>query len=193
MSYYFLAASLPMLTLDAPPQMSSAEFKSICGDHLTSAHESLFDSVLAFAADTTGSARPATEHPFARSIFDSETQIRNSIAKERAASKGVDASAYQRDHGAYDCHIPQAVSEALSHGNPRDTELAVDKLRWSLIEERQGTEGFGIEAIVAYGLKLKLAERWASLDEDAGRKSFEAIIQTLVDDQGQKQPEENTP
>ena len=57
-------------------------------------------------------------------------------------------------------------------------EEALDRFRWQQLEVMAGFDMFSIQALLAYGLKLKLVERWAPLSEDRGRvKAMDVIHQ----------------
>jgi Protein of unknown function (DUF2764) len=52
--------------------------------------------------------------------------------------------------------------------DPHARELLLDRLRWTLLDELAARPAFGLQAVLAYGLKLRLAEKWAAMDEAAG-------------------------
>ncbi len=167
MSYYFLAASLPMLAIGEPPAIDTLKFLSRCEGQLSkSEYNALFAIVHGDDCD----------HAFAAAWRDRDRQIRNALVRVRAAAQGRDAAPHLRDYKGFDVRSEATVDDMASQANPLETELAIDGLRWSILDELAGKDMFSLNAIMAYGLKLRLAERWAAMDEQAGRDKLEEIV-----------------
>jgi hypothetical protein len=81
-----------------------------------------------------------------------------------------------RPEPGFDGSLDRAVGEAFLRPSPIERERALDSVRWAQAEALGGYNPFAIEGILAYAVKLKLACRWAALDEEAGRQTAEAII-----------------
>ena len=60
--------------------------------------------------------------------------------------------------------------------DPLERELALDRLRWTLLDELAVSQAFGFQAVLAYGLKLRLAEKWAAMDEAEGLRVAAGIV-----------------
>ena len=60
--------------------------------------------------------------------------------------------------------------------DPVELEEALDRTRWKLAEELVGQDPFEFEKVLAYGIQLKITERWNRMDVSAGKKSIEAVI-----------------
>jgi hypothetical protein len=167
MSYYFLAASLPMLSMGEPPAISLPEFLSRCEGQLS---KSDYQALYAVVHGDDSS------HPFAVEWRDRDRQIRNALVRVRAAAQRRDAAPHLRDHKGFDVHSEATVDEMGTRANPLESELALDRLRWSILDELAGHDMFCLGAILAYGLKIRLVERWAAMDEPAGRDRLEEIV-----------------
>src|SRR5690606_5997053 len=74
MSYYYLAASLPMLSLDGEPPISLEDFLNRCDEHLSKKDRTALDAL--FSKHDT-----ASRHTFVRAWRDRETQLRNAIVR----------------------------------------------------------------------------------------------------------------
>jgi len=61
-----------------------------------------------------------------------------------------------------------AAERAMGLDDPLERELLLDSLRWTLLEELAAFPPFGFQAVLAYALKLRLAEKWAAMDEAEG-------------------------
>lgn len=105
-----------------------------------------------------------------------EIQIRNAIVRLRAAKISVDAKPFLRPCREMDCYIEKAVAEAMGRPQPLERELGLDQLRWSLLDDLSRFDPFGLPAVVAYGLKLKLVERWEALTVAKGRAAVEGYL-----------------
>lgn len=65
------------------------------------------------------------------------------------------------------------------NGNPMDKELALDLLRWNHLDELNTFNYFTIEVLLAFTIKLIMAERWFNLNPEEGRKMFREITDNL--------------
>lgn len=169
MNYYFLAASLPTLALDAAPPFSVAEFRRTCAEHLSGGDLKALDGLLGPAETARGSA-------FADEWRERDAALRNALAAARAERLKVDPEPWLRPCARYDTSAQRAAGEAMSRKDPRERERLLDRLRWLAAEEMAGFDMFAPRAIFAYAVKLQLAARWNLLDEDAGHERARRII-----------------
>jgi hypothetical protein len=68
------------------------------------------------------------------------------------------------------------VTDAFTRINPLEQEAELDRARWVLADDLALTEPFGLAGILAFAVKLRIAERWAGFDEEKGRKNVEELI-----------------
>lgn len=169
MNYYYLAASLPMVSLGREPLLNSGAFRALCEEHL--AVEDL--AVLAALLDREGQG---TTHPFVRAWRDRETRLRNAIVRQRAARLGIDAGTQLRPAEGFDLYTVKAVEEAFARVSPAERELELDRFRWAVLDELGGLNPFALTAVLAYALKLRLAERWSRLEGDEGRRRMDELV-----------------
>lgn len=172
MTFYYLIASLPALSLGAPPPMTVAG--------LLEDVRRLADPVTAdeLAALVTGDGSSAYSALAAR-WRAAQTQLANALARTRAAQLDVDPAAHLRPHEGFSTYIEMAVLDAYAKPHPLERELSLDRFRWSLLDEWAREQPFGLEALLAYGLKLKLVERWAALTDEAGRTRLAETVKTV--------------
>jgi hypothetical protein len=142
---------------------------ALCREHLT-------ESDLSALAELVEPGSGRAVNPFVRAWRDKETQLRNAVAKLRAERLQRDASPYLHEHEGQDTRVEKAASEAFGGKTPMDRELALDRFRWNQIEETAGFNPFATEAMLAYALKLRLAERWAGLDAERAAAKVEEIL-----------------
>ncbi len=160
MSIPYLIASLPTLALDTPPPLAIAAFRETCDRVLPPSDAATVVALLA--------GQPS-DHPFVGAWRDRETQLRNAVARRRAARRGLDPALCQRPVAGCDLRLMQGVDAAFEQADPLRREQALDRLRWSVLDELQGPQPHSFEAVLAYAVRLQLAVRGAQRDADAGR------------------------
>lgn len=163
MNYYYFAAALPALSFDEAPILSSEAFLALCHEHLTPGDLRDLDRLIA------GTATDA-RHRFVHDWCRADRRLRNELVRTRAARLDRDPEPWLRDDDGIDPTTHRAVGEAMTKQNPLERERALDRFRWSQIEEHAGYNPFSIEALYAYALKLKLTERWAAMDATEGER-----------------------
>lgn len=169
MQYYYYAATLPMVSLDDPPMLTVARFLSDCEEHLVPRHMAALRSVM-------GEVPAAAASSFERSWSNYDTQLRNALARMRATRTERDATPFVRETEGFDLTAEKTASDAFSRDNPRDRERLIDGARWRKLTALAGFDPFGIDAILAYGLQLQMAERWSRLDSASGRQKADVLI-----------------
>ncbi|VAW17635.1 hypothetical protein MNBD_BACTEROID01-723 [hydrothermal vent metagenome] len=76
--------------------------------------------------------------------------------------------------------LSEIINSFFDIKNLAEREMAVDRLRWSLIDELNQFRYFTIEIILGYLLKLMIIERWKELELPAGPNLVEEISENIV-------------
>lgn len=173
MEYVYLVASLPSLELTTAPRISSAELLSSAEGVLREDH---WEDLRAVLEDRPHDARGPELRPY----LDAETQLRNAVARLRAARAGTAYDAGAHPFTGYDARCVSAAELAIELEDPRARELALDRLRWTLLDELGVSPPFGFQAVLAYGLKLRLAEKWAAMDEAEGLQVAAGVVDAAL-------------
>ncbi len=170
MNYYYFAASLPSLTLDAPAPFSVDAFLAQCTTMLTPADDAIVRQAL-------GREDGAARHPVVARWRGMDLQLRNAVAQARAARLKRDAAPFLRPGAGVedDAHVHRVAAEALARATPIEREHALDHFRWRQAEALAGFSPFTIEALVAYAIHLSLAQRWTGLSDPVGRERAETL------------------
>ncbi len=171
MSYYYLISSLPGISLDAKPSISMADFRASCAAQLSPGDQQALEVILEPAAISG-----THSHPFVALWHARETQLRNASARLRAAKRQADAGEYIRTHTGFDVGLEARVDEAFAQATPLAREQALDRARWQILDELVGPDPFSAAAVLAYGVKLLISERWASLDAKTGQARIGAAL-----------------
>ncbi len=179
MTYYYFAASLPMLTLEQPPPFSVKEFRDQCASHLAPHDMAAMEELLG--------GEPAPEsHAFTRRWQMADGHLRNAIARTRSERMRKDSGTYTRDIEGIDTAIEREVTDAYSRPTPLDREKALDRIRWSRLEEIGGLDPFTADAVLAYGLQLTILERWSRMDKESGASTVDSLVERSPADEEDK-------
>lgn len=168
-SYYYLVASLPTLFLDEELPITPAEFMAACDRWLDTDDARDIHYLMDNHPER---AQAACIHQWRAR----ETEIRNTIARLRAAKVRMDAEPFLQPCRELDLFTEKAVAEAMGRPQPLERELGLDRLRWSLLDDLSRFDPFGLPAVIAYALKLKLVERWSALTVEQGRAAVEEYL-----------------
>jgi hypothetical protein len=168
-NYYYFGASLPALSLDEAPTMTYEEFRADCARWLAPRDAAALDQL-------DEPLHAPARHRFLSAWRRGETRLRNAVVRQRCARRKEDASASLRDDAAIDLYMEQGVADAFGESDPLRRERRLDELRWKLLDELAGANAFTAPAILAYGLKLRIALRWSALDEETGREEVAKIV-----------------
>ncbi len=174
MNYYYLVSSLPGLVLGQPPPWSVEKWVERNAPLMT---RSDAQELRLVAAGRAGEGTTA----FSRRWSAVEAQLDNALARERARRHGREGEGgIRRTHEGWSVAVERAVADAWAKPNPLERELALDRLRWQLAEEGARAEPFGLPAVLAYVIHLRLAVRWAGLNEAAGRARISEVEEELT-------------
>lgn len=170
--YWYLVSSLPMLRLGEKPPMDAAAFRAACAMHLSDVEMAAADAVLENREPPAGAAS---------NLWNSEVQLRDAIVRVRAKNRGTDAARFLRPHAGFSVSVEKMVTDAFTRLNPLEQEMELDRARWVLADELAQTDPFGLPGVLAFAVKVRLAGRWASMNEETGRKNIEGLILASVE------------
>ncbi|HSR87918.1 MAG TPA: DUF2764 family protein [Pontiella sp.] len=169
MAYYSLVASLQSLRIGDEPPFTTEEYVENASQWVTGRETEILRKVLLQEPDIA----PC---PLCKLIYDVECQIRNAVARHRGQKLGIDFKEYLQPHDGFVGEIETFVKDAYAQTDPVELEQHLDRGRWSLAEQLVGQNYFGFEKVLAYGIQLKIVERWHRMDVSAGKKNIEAVI-----------------
>lgn len=170
--YHYFTSTLPALTPGAPPPFSPEDF-------LFHAQGVLSAEDLRELALVLGNRAGEGASEFCRAWAAADAQIRNTVARSRAARRGVEAKPFLHDHAGYAVWLDRAVSDALAKSNPLEREIALDTARWSFVDDLATRDASGLSAVLAFAVKLSLCARWGAMGEDKGRSKLDELVETM--------------
>ena len=169
MAYYSLVASLPNLEIGDEPPFTTEDYVENASQWVTERETEILRKVLLQKPDIA----PC---PLCKVIFDLESQIRNAVARQRGQKLGVDFKEYLQPHDGFVGKIETFVKDAFAQSDPVELEQHLDRGRWSLAEELVGQDPFSFKKVLAYGIQLKIVERWNRMDVSLGKEKIKAVI-----------------
>ena len=173
MDYVYLLASLPRLRLTDPPPLSSDELLAAMDGVARPVHAEEVRAILEGRYDDV-------RHPQARRYLDLDTQLRSSLARLRARRAGAEYDAGAHVHGGYDVRCETIADHAAGLQDPLARELALDRFRWTLLDEIATMPAFGLQALFAYAFALRLSEKWAAMSDARGLELTEEIVERAL-------------
>jgi hypothetical protein len=173
MKYYYLVSSLPHFAFGDPPPVSEADFLAECKREMAE------DEFFKVRAVLSGEADPGDSPPLRRWLAG-DRELRNALAQHRAGRWAADAARHVRQDVGLSVYAMEAVEDAYAKPHPLERELELDRFRWGLLEEILLGHYFDLTAVLVYGLKLKIAARWSSMNEEAGKARLEASLKAAL-------------
>ncbi|MBN1269188.1 MAG: DUF2764 family protein [Kiritimatiellae bacterium] len=174
--YYYLVASLPPLTMGDAPPFSAEDFQFRCATVMDEADSRELKLALAGRADEGASS-------FSREWQQAETQLRNAVATIRAGRLGVESRPYLRQHEGFSVLIEESVTDAYDKPDPLGREMELDRLRWQIADDLAREDPFGLDPVLAFAVKLRIAARWAGMTDEAGRNKVDELIEQSLKDE----------
>lgn len=179
--HVYLVSSLPYLRFGDKPSMSAEAFRAASVGWLSEAELAQIDAAL-------NGLQPAMSG-CAAAWWNGEVQLRDAVVRVRAKNRGVDASPFIRPHDGFSATVEKMVIDAFTRPDPLEQEMELDRARWTLVEDLAVAAPFGFEAVLAFAVKVRIAERWAGQDEETGKENVEKLILTATAENPEEEAE----
>ncbi len=174
-NYWYLISSLPYLRFGEKPSMTAEAFRAACAGWLADDERVQVDAVL--------EGREPVLTGCAAAWWNGEVQLRDAVVRVRAKNRAADASPFIQPYDGFSATIEKAVTDAFTRPDPLEQEMELDRARWMLVDELAVTAPFSFAAILAFAVKVRISERWASMDDESGKVKVEELIeQSLTGD-----------
>lgn len=169
-SYYYFAASLPMLGWEGRAPMAVGEFLSDCRRILEEKDYALVRRLLEEEGGAPGTGNAAAE-AWVRFI----TNFRNEMAWFRAQRLGKDPLKHIRGTRDNDPYARDIIQQASKLADFLQAEKLLDRAVWQFLDDLTIGHYHDIIYIFTYGLKLKILERHQEYHSSRGRSTFDEI------------------
>jgi hypothetical protein len=201
----YLLASLPTPRLGERPSITPQEFLEHCRGFVSEARWLDLATSLGLvtgsygAGDEPAAAAPARSpahervEPVSaaeprddatRAWTDLAAQVDDAVMRARAARTQRDAAGVLRNPSGHRVDVAEAVTQAFALPHPGAREHALLELRWRLADELGRSEPDGFAALLGRAAQLRLAWRWSTWDDEAGRAALEAVLRRVEDRRG---------
>jgi hypothetical protein len=177
MNYYYLMASLPMLSLEKELMTSSTQFLSLCRDTLSEEQYQQLEAVSLVPGVPSCCQVDARWQAY-------ETVLRNCVAHQVAHKTKADPIPYLKDEEDAFMGLEKEVEDAFDGSNPMQTEKRLDSMRLNVLDDLATGHDFDFEALFIYRVKLLIVEKWNSLTKALGQEKVDkTVVQILANSQ----------
>jgi hypothetical protein len=175
--YWFFSATLPGFLFGSPPPYESSEFMELCARYLSAEDcKTVSDSVNMLYSEKESSKAGSR---FFNYFAAWERSFRNEIARLRARRACRDVDAHLRPTQTDD-DAAKAAAACFSIEDPYQAEVAVERERWNAVERFSALCSFDTDFIIAYRLKLAIAERLALLEPSTGAAGYRHLYNDIL-------------
>jgi len=185
-NYEYLIASLPVISSDVSESGRISvsrlieEIRALSSDK----DNSLIDTLLSGYEEenfTPEFYRSMLKHPngFLREFFRFDLNLRNAKVRYLNESFGrpSDKDIFLEDDREFE--EEDEVHRIMYGPNLVSREKGLDALTWKKIDELTTFDYFNVSAVLGYIAKLKIIDRWLSLDEETGREMFRKLVEEI--------------
>ncbi|MDO8580663.1 MAG: DUF2764 family protein [Candidatus Omnitrophota bacterium] len=166
--YYYFVASLPSIFFEKKPSLSLEDF-------LKDAERLLEDNdyrlVREMIQGNEGNIPPS--NAVSKKWFFFNRDLRNELAYIRAKNANKDPQQYIRGEWPGPGRFTDLAQNVLKAPDPLTGEKILDHARWQDLEDLGMGHFFDLEAVVIYGLKLKILERYQLISSSRGEEVFQ--------------------
>ena len=169
-SYYYFAASLPMINWEGKLPMTSEEF-------LLTAHRLLAegDRELVQRLIEDDNECVETDNAVALSWIKFNRNFRNEIAWFRAHRAHKDPLKSIRTTKENEPSLREVVYEASRMPDLLEAEKLLDRTCWQFLDDLAGGHYYDLEFLICYGLKLKILQRHHKYKSPKGHDAFDEM------------------
>lgn len=164
-SYYYLMASLPMLRPNEEPPLDYPSFLELCR---TAVSHEVYETL---AQLTVYSDKGPLLREWARfhQVLTAELNCQRNVKLGRSGTPPA----------SKDAGVSEAVIAALSAKNPLESEQILLRLEFSRLDSMIGLHNFDDHALYGYAMKLKLLERQRCFRYEAGKQTFDGLLDQI--------------
>ncbi len=182
MNQYYLMAQLPSLDGigdTAPLPITEEAFQELCARSLgKKAMNSLQELTL-----LPGKNGENTSSQLVNAWNDCERQLRLALGIVRGAKM---KKPFDPGNAPLSPQLMQAARTAVEMSDPLSAEQYLNQYRLGVLDALRPRDAFCEDAVLHYGLKLKLLLRMRQFDVEKGRKAYRNIYDSILHGDGQE-------
>ena len=178
---YSLLASLPALSMQEKPALTSAAFLEAAEAFVQGKD---LEDLRAL------SLIPAEENTFRKGSFAAdytawEMALRSAILRLRTAKRKEALPESGKHELSFECDAESAAQRAYAAADPLEREKILDNARWSFLDEMELDHYADLDALSIYYRKLLILEKWAQYQKDRAEKNLEETASIVEKTAGQ--------
>lgn len=175
-NWYYLVSQLPALPQDisAPLPVTEEYFMELCSRFLDGKALKTMQSLSLEPPRSKKSTGSATVDTW----YDWERKLRFALGTIRAQRMKKEFSV---EDASFPADIMQTARTACGFDSPLEAELFLNGERLKLLESISPSDCFSTDAVFAYALKLKLANRMRKFDAELGMSSYKKIYEKILE------------
>ncbi len=191
-NYEYIIAGLPVLQADQKDSIDAQGLLEEIRSQLSKKDNALMEFLLdGWDSEKLGEdfylKAAASNNDFVRDYFEYDLGLRNAkvsyLNKALGRPEGQDIMILPHDSTKYeeikDFEDAAKAVEVLGQNDILGRERGLDDLLWAKIDELTVMHVFDIDVILGFVCKLKIVDRWLSLDEATGREYFRKLVKDL--------------
>ena len=176
-AFYYLVSSLPMLSHGEAPLMPANEFLAACADFLSPIEMKELNELSLIPPEYYSEASNLA----AVGWYDWEICLRNALVNLRVKGKGTEADKFLREEADFFSEVEKGTLEAFNKSTPLEMENALDKLRWTKLDDMEVGHMFDFFKLCIYKLRLMLCEKQTLLNKEEGRGNFDEMVEDIYE------------
>ncbi|WGK69074.1 DUF2764 family protein [Candidatus Haliotispira prima] len=176
--YIYFCTSLPSLQHGIKPPISSESFLQSASTVLSVDDYAKLDDL-----DFSRVAQRVAESGFFSEYYSWEIALRNQVMLQRLKMTGQRSDAAKPRSGGIGGTIMAVAVEQILQQGPFAIEQGLDRLRWAKLDELCGAHLFDMVFLAGYFLKLRILERAASWQKEAGKELYEKVSEEIAKDE----------
>ena len=191
-NFEYIIASLPFLTRDVQYAQGQG-FQNVIDEireNLSEKDNATLDFLLkGFEASEPAFYREALQHslPFIRGYFSYDLDLKNAkvryLNRQLGRPEEMDIVSLAEEEGLEEplreFEEDRKVEDALSTTDLVAREKALDDVTWEKADKLSTFHYFDLTAVLAYVVKLNIANRWLALDEERGKELFRKLVSEI--------------
>jgi len=172
--YPYVMSSLPALTFGMRPPVSFTGLLAMVKTLVPDEDLEALASVPALDAAPCAKA----DNPTLAQWLSFNTALRNELVKIRASRKKMDPEKYLRSDGYPESvHAAHIAHNAYRRPSLMEAEKTLDLERWRVLDELAFGHYFDLDALIIYGCRLVMLEKWERINTADGARLLGAIAE----------------
>ena len=181
MAYYYLVSQLPNISSTESKSalpITSVQFREIASRFISEGEKAILDGL-----SLVPPMEFSTKSVFLDTWYEKERNLRCALAQIRAQKMKKDSFPLPPGCTA---DIIAAARTAVGMDSPLSAEQFLFDYRLKLLDDLRPLDGFSIDAVYAYGLRLMLIERMRKFEVENGKTSYHSLYDNILDNSMEK-------